>query len=78
MSGVGRIEDETCCVHNVAEVAIAEARSVHSEVESKVASLAVQADASTVHIVGVLSQRVREMAEHSDVQVSRVAGKVSQ
>ena len=66
MSGVGQIADETRRVRGVAEAAIAEARSVHAEVESRVASLAAQADASTPHIIGVLSQCVQEVAEHSD------------
>ena len=78
MSGVGQIVDEARRVHGVADAAIAEARSVHCEVKSKVALLAVQASASTAHIVGVLSQRVQEVVEHSDMQASRVVGEVSQ
>ena len=66
MFGVGRIKDETHHVRNVVEAAVAEARSVHGEIESKITLLAVQANASTVLIVGVLSQCVQEMAEHSD------------
>ena len=62
----------------VAEATIAEARSVHGEVESRVILLAAQADASNTHIVGVLSQRVEEVAEHSDAQALCVAGEVSQ
>ena len=53
-------------VHGVVEAAIAEARSVHGEIESRVALLAAQANASTTHIVGVLSQCVQEVVEHSD------------
>ena len=40
MSGVGRVAEETRRVRGVAEAAIAEAKSVHDAVESKVASLA--------------------------------------
>ena len=78
MSGVGKVADEAGCVCGVAEATIAEARFVHGEVESRVALLAAQADASTAHIVDVLSQCVQEVAEHSDAQVSQVAGEVSQ
>ena len=78
MSGVSQITDEARRVRGVAEAAIAEAMSVHGEVESRVALLAAQADVSTAHIVGVLSQRVQEVVEHSDAQASRVAGEVSQ
>ena len=79
MSGMGQIAaDEVHRVCGVVEFAIAEARSIHGEVESRVASLAAQADACTAHIVGVLSQRIQEVAEHSDAQASRIAGEVSQ
>ena len=40
--------------------------------------LATQAEASTMHIVGVLSERVQEVAAHSEVQASCVADAVSQ
>ena len=63
MSGVGRVADETRRAREVAEAAIAEARSVHGEVQSKVASLTAHADASTAHAVEVLSGRVQEVAE---------------
>ena len=78
MSDVGHIVDETHCAHEVAEAAIAEARSMHGEVQSKVASLMARADASTVHTVEVFSGRVREVAEHLEVQTSRVAEAVTQ
>ena len=78
MLGEGKVAGEAHCLNGVAEATIAEARSVHGEVESKVALLVAQAIASTAHIVGVLSQRVQEVAEHSDAQASRVAGEVSQ
>ena len=66
MSDVGQIADEARRVCGVVEAAIAEARSVHGEIESRVALLAAQANASTTHIVGVLSQCVQEVVEHSD------------
>ena len=78
MSGVGRSTEETHCVCDVAKAAIAEAKSVHGEVESRVALLAAQAKASTTHIAGVLSERVQELAAHSEVQASRIADAVSQ
>ena len=39
MSNVGHVVEETRRVRGVTEAAIAEAKSVHDEVESKVASL---------------------------------------
>ena len=77
MSGVGRVAEETFHVHGIAEAAIAEAKSVYEVVESKVASLIAQANASIAHITGVLSERVQQVAEHSDVQASHVAGEIS-
>ena len=78
MSGVGRVAEETLRVRGVAEAAIAEAKSVHEAVESKVASLTAQADASIALFTGVLSERVQQMAEHSDEQASCVAVEISQ
>ena len=50
MYSVSCIVEETHRARGIAEVVIAKAKSVHSEVESRVASLAAQAEASTVHI----------------------------
>ena len=66
MSSIGRVAEETLHVRGVAEAAIAEAKSVHEVVESKVASLTVRANASVVHITNVLPERVQQVAEHSD------------
>ena len=67
MSGVGCVAEETRHVLNIEGVAIAEAKSVHDEVERKVALLAAQTEASTTHIIGVLSESVKAVAEHSEV-----------
>ena len=60
MSNVGHVVEETRRVRGVTEAAIAEAKSVHDEVESKVASLVAYAEASTAHVTRVLSKRVEE------------------
>ena len=78
MSNVGRVVEETRRVCDVAEAAIAEVKSVHSEVESRVAILAAQAEASAVHIVDVLSKYVSEVVAQSEVQASHIIGTVSQ
>ena len=72
------VADETRRAREVAEAAIAEARSVHGEVQSKVASLTAHANASAAHAVEVLSGRVQEVAEHSQAQTSCVAVAVAQ
>ena len=76
MSGVCRVAEETRLVFDVVEAAIAEAKSVHGKVESRVALLAAQTEASTTHIVGGLSECVQEVA--SEVQALDVADVVSQ
>ena len=77
LSVVGQVADATRRAREIAEAAITEAKSMHSAVESEVASLMACADASTVHAVEVLSGRVQEMAAHSDAQTSRVAKAVT-
>ena len=62
MSNSSHIAEETRCVHDVAEAAIAKAKFVHGEVESRGATLAAQAEASTAHITDALSKRVSEVA----------------
>ena len=78
MSGVGRVAEETRRVHNVVEFVIAEAKSVHGEVERRGSLLAAQAEVRTAHIASVLSERVKEVAADSEVQASRVADVITQ
>ena len=54
MSGVGCVADETRRAREVAEATIAKARSVHREVQSKVALLTAHANASAAHAVKVV------------------------
>ena len=50
---------------------IAKARSVHREVQSKVASLMARTDVSAMHAFKVLLGCVREVAEQSEMQTLR-------
>ena len=59
MPGVGRIADETRHVRELVEATSAEAKSVHGEVESRVASLAPKADASASREMEEISGCVR-------------------
>ena len=74
VSGVSRVTQETRHVRDVAEAAIAEAKSVHGEVESRVATLVVQVEATTAHVVDALSKRVSEVAVQSEAQTLHVVG----
>ena len=53
-------------------------KSMHGEVQSRVALLVAQAEASTAHVVDVLSKRVSEVAAQSEVQASHIVGTVAQ
>ena len=78
MSGVGCVTEETRRSRGIAEAAIAEAMSMRGQVESRVASLAVQAKASTAQVVGALSECVQEVAVHSEAQTLHVIGNITQ
>ena len=78
MFRVGCITEETRQAWKVAEAAFAEAKSVQGAVESRVASLSVQAHASATRTVEVMTGRVDEMAAQSDAQTSCVATEVTQ
>ena len=78
MSGVGRIAEETRQARGIVEVAIAEAKSVHGEVESRVASLVAQAEASTAHIADALSKCVSEGTVQNQAKMLRAVGAVAQ
>ena len=78
LSGVGHATEETRRARDIAEVAIAETRSVHGEIESKVSLLVVQAVASTTHITDALSKRVGEVVAETEAKTSHVVGMVAQ
>ena len=65
ISGVGHVAEETRHVHGVVEAAIAEAASVCGTVESRVALLVAQAEASTVHMVSELSKCIADAVGHT-------------
>ena len=69
-SGVGQVADETRRVRKIAESAIAEARSMHGMVESRVAALSAHVDESTAHAVEVLSEQVQQTAAETEAKVS--------
>ena len=78
ISGVGHIAEETHRARGIAEAAIAKAKSVHGEVESRVASLAVQAKASTTHIANALSKCVSEVMAQTEAKTPRAIGTMAQ
>ena len=77
-SSVGQVADETRRTRKVAKAAIAEARSVHSEVKSQVAALLARADESTAHVVELLTEQVQQTAAKTEAKASRTIGTVVQ
>ena len=78
LSGIERVAEATRCARGIVEVAIAEAISVHSQVDSRVASLVAHAKASTAHAISTLSKHVKEVAAHMEEQTSRAVGTIAQ
>ena len=66
VSSVGRGEVETHRVCKIVEATTAEAKSVHDEVESRVATLPASADASAVRMSEEIVSRVQEVVAYSD------------
>ena len=66
ISSIGCVEVETHRIREMVEATTAEARSVHGEVESRVATLAAAADVSTTRATEEIPSRVKEVVEYSD------------
>ena len=77
VSGVGRVAQETCCVHELVEATSAEARSVRSDVESCVATLVAASKVSAVRVAADVDAKVAKVAEDSDTRASHVAADVA-
>ena len=78
MSGVGQVVEAMSRTHGVAEAMIAEATSMRSQVESRVALLAVQAEATISRAVSKMAGQMQAMAAHAEESTSRVFGAVAQ
>ena len=77
-SGVGQVTDETRRACKVAEATIAEARSMHGVVESRVAELSARANVSTTHAVEVLTEQVWQTAAKIEAKALQTIGTVVQ
>ena len=56
----------------------AEAQSVRTQVESRIATLAAAAETGTARVAAELGSQIQKVAEYTDAQMSRVAADVSQ
>ena len=70
--------DQSHFAQSVAEAAIAEARSVHETVKSRMAEIAERAESSTSQVVGMLSHKVDQVAAQTTAQMSHVAAVTQQ
>ena len=64
--------DQTHFAQSVVEVAIAEARLVHAEVESRMAEITEPAEVNTSHAVGLLSDKIERVSAQTQVQTLHV------
>ena len=78
MSNVARVAEATQLAHGIVEATIAKAIAIRSQMESKVASLVAQVEASTAHVVNALSKCMKEVAAHTKEQTSCVVGTIVQ
>ena len=78
ISGVDQVAGETRRTCEIAESAIAEARSVHGAVESRVAALSARADESTARVVEVLTEQVQKATAETEAKASRTVGTIVQ
>ena len=78
MSSVGRIADQVLHARTTADDAIAEARSVREQVESRIADVAKRTEIVASSVVGELTGRVDEAVRRSQADTSRAVGSVVQ
>ena len=73
-SFVGRIADETVRAQSTAEDAIAEARAVRKQVESRIADMSRRTEMASSSVVGAMTGHVKEAVERSQEEMSRAVG----
>ena len=75
-SGVGVIANQTQHARAIAKEAIAEARSVHEEVSSRLAEVAKRTDVSASSIAENLKGKMRKVAAYMDAHTSHSVGEL--
>ena len=77
VSGVGRVAQETRYVRKLVEATSAKARSVRSDVERRVATLAAVSEENAARVAAEVESKMAKVAEYSDACVSHVAADVT-
>ena len=74
LSSTRGIVDQTIRAQSTADDAIAEARVVREEVESRISELLRRAEINTSSVLGEFTGQVRQVIEQSEAQTSRTVG----
>ena len=77
VSGVGRVAQETRYVRELVEATTAEAKSVRSDVERRVARLAATSEENAARVAADVESKISKVAEYSDARASHVAADVT-
>ena len=78
LSSTRQITDQTIRAQSTTDDAIAEARAVREEVESRISELTRRAEINTSSMLGEFSGQVKQVVEQSEAQMSRTVGSVVQ
>ena len=74
LSNAGQIVDQTMCAQSVADDAIAEARAVREEVESRLSELLQRAEINTSSVLGEVTSEVKRVVEQTQAQTLHAVG----
>ena len=74
LSSAGRIADQTMRAQSVTDDAIAEARAVREEVESRISELSQCAEINTSSVLGEVTGEVKRVVEQTQAQMSHAVG----
>ena len=77
VSGVGRVAEETRYVRELVEATSAEAKSVRSDVERRVAILVAASKEKAARVAAEVESKMVKVAEYSDARASHVAADVT-
>ena len=77
-SRAGQIADQTIRAQSATDDALAEARAVRGEVESRITELTQRAEANTLSVMGAVTGEVKRVVEQTQAQTSHAVGSAVQ
>ena len=78
LSRAGTIADQTIRAQATADDALAEARAVRGEVESRMVEMTRRAETNTSSVLGEVTGEVKRVMKHTQAQTSHTVGSVFQ